>query len=105
MIHPPGQKQDTAVHIDKVTEGVNIGAGHTAPSTVVQRDASRQRQRHQQVSHGQVYGVNHRGRRVRRGTAENVQSQTVEDDANHQHQTVAHLQYGGMDSDRVSFKG
>ena len=58
---PPGQKQYAAVHVDKVAEGVDVGAGHALPSAVVQGDASRQRQRHQQVSYGQVYGVNHRG--------------------------------------------
>ena len=58
---PPGQKQDATVHVDKVAEGVHVGAGHTAPSAVVQSDASGQRQRHQQVSYSQVYGVNHRG--------------------------------------------
>lgn len=59
--HPPGQKQDATVHVDKVAEGVNIGAGHTVPSTVVQSDASGQRQRHQQIGYGKVYGVDHRG--------------------------------------------
>lgn len=61
MKHPPGQKQYAAVHVDKVAEGVDVGAGHTLPSAVVQGDTSRQRQRHQQVGYRQVYGVNHRG--------------------------------------------
>lgn len=41
--YPPGEKQYTTVHVDKVAESVNVGAGHTAPSTVVQSDASGQR--------------------------------------------------------------
>ena len=60
-ISPPGQKQDATVHVDKVAEGVDVGARHAAASTVVQGDAGRQRQRHHQVSYSQVYGVNHRG--------------------------------------------
>lgn len=59
--HPPGQKQDATVHVGEVAEGVDVGAGHAAPSAVVQGDAGRERQRHQQVSYGQVYGVNHGG--------------------------------------------
>ena len=31
----PGQEQYATVHVDKVAEGVNVGAGHAAPSTVV----------------------------------------------------------------------
>lgn len=94
VIRRPGQKQDAAVHVDKVAEGVNVGTGHASPSTVVQCDAGRQRQRHQQVSYSQVYGVNHRGRRVGGGAAEDVESKAVEDNTDHQHETVTHLQRG-----------
>lgn len=97
VMHSPGQKQDAAVHVDEVAEGVNVGAGHAAPSTVVQGDAGRQGQRHQQVGHGQIHGVNNRRRRVGGGPAEHVESQTVQHHANHQHQTVTRLQQGGMD--------
>lgn len=97
MKHPPGQKQYAAVHVDKVAEGVDVGAGHTLPSAVVQGDTSRQRQRHQQVGYRQVYGVNHRGWRVGGGPAEDVESQTVEDHTDHQHQTVTHLQQEGTE--------
>lgn len=97
----PGEKQDAAVHVDKVAEGVDVRAGHAAAAAVVQGDAGGQRQRHQQVSDCQVYGVNHRGRGASGGPAENKQSQTVEDDTNHQHRTVANLQQGGKDAARV----
>lgn len=92
--HPPGQKQYTTVHVDKVAEGVNIGAGHTFPSTVVQGDASGQWQRHQQISDSEVYGVDHRGWGVGGGPAEDIESQAVEDHTDHQHKTVTHLQQG-----------
>lgn len=92
--HPPGQKQYTTVHVDKVAEGVNIGASHTFPSTVVQGDASGQRQRHQQISDSEVYGVDHRGWGVGGGPTEDIESQAVEDHTDHQHKTVTHLQQG-----------
>lgn len=94
--HPPGQKQYTAVHVDEVAEGVNVGAGHTLPAAVVQSDASGQRQRHQQVSYGEVHGVDHRGGGAGGGPTEDVERQTVEDHTDHQHQTVTHLQQGMM---------
>lgn len=94
VTHPPGQKQYATVHVDKVAEGVNVGAGHTVASAVVQSDASGQRQRHQQVSYSKVYSVNHRGGGVGGGSTEDIESQTVEDYTDHQHQTVTHLQQG-----------
>jgi len=96
-LNSPGQKQDATVHVDKVAEGVDVGAGHAAPSTVVQSDASGQRQRHQQIRHSQVYSVNHRGGGLGGGPAEHTESQTVEDHTDHQHHTVTHLQHGEME--------
>lgn len=54
-----GQKQDAAVHVDKVAEDVHVGAGETRSSTVIEQDTSWQREVHQEVRHRQVDGVDH----------------------------------------------
>lgn len=90
-LHPPGQEEYAAVHVDEVAEGVNVGARLAPPAAMVQSDASRQRQRHQQVGHRKVDGVDHGGRGRRGGAAEDVESQAVEEHADHQHQAVTHL--------------
>lgn len=37
------------------------------------------------------------------GPAEDIESQTVEDHTDHQHQTVTHLQQGGMERQRSEY--
>lgn len=91
VLHPPGQEEYAAVHVDEVAEGVNVGARLAPPTTMVQSDASWQRQRHQQVGHCKVDGVDHGGRGRRGGTAEDVESQAVEEHADHHHHAVTHL--------------
>lgn len=54
-----GQEQDAAVHVDEVAEDVQVGAGEASSCTVVQKDASRQREIDQEVRHCQVDGVDH----------------------------------------------
>lgn len=89
---PPGEEEYAAVHVNKVAEGVNVGARHATPAAMVQSNASWQRQRHQEVGYCKVDGVDHGGRRRCGGSTEDVESQTVEDHTDHQHQAVTHLQ-------------
>lgn len=73
-----GQKQDAAVHVDKVAEDVQVGAGETSSSTVVEQDASRQREIHQEVGHRQVDGVNDWGGLLLGADTENIKCDCVE---------------------------
>lgn len=73
-----GEEQDAAVHVDKVAEGVQVGAGETRSAAVVQQDASGQRQVDQQVRHRQVDGVDDGGALWLGAEAEHVKRHRVE---------------------------
>lgn len=73
-----GEEQDAAVHVDKVAEGVQVGAGETRSAAVVEQDASGQRQVDQQVRHRQVDGVDDGGALWLGAEAEHVKRHRVE---------------------------
>lgn len=73
-----GEEQDAAVHVDKVAEGVQVGAGETRSAAVVEQDAGGQRQVDQQVRHRQVDGVDDGGALRLGAEAEHVQRHHVE---------------------------
>lgn len=73
-----GQKQDAAVHVDKVAEDVQVGAGETSSATVVEQDTSRQREIHQEVCHRQVDSVDDRGGLLLGAETENIKRNYVE---------------------------
>lgn len=76
-----GEEQDAAVHVDKVAEGVQVGAGETRPAAVVEQDASGQRQVDQQVRHRQVDGVDDGGGLRLGAEAKHVKGHRVQDGA------------------------
>ena len=73
-----GEEQDAAVHVDKVAEDVQVGAGETGPPAVVEQDASGQGEIHQEVGHRQVDGVDHGAGPLLGAETEHVQGHHVE---------------------------
>lgn len=73
-----GQKQDAAVHVDKVAEDVQIGTGDTSSTTVVEQYASWQREIHQEVRHCQIDGVDDGGGLLLGAETENIKCDNVE---------------------------
>lgn len=76
-----GQEEDAAVHVDEVAEDVQVGAGETRPSAVIEQDTSRQGEVHQEVGHCQVDGVDDGGGLLLGAEAENIKCNCVEDHA------------------------
>lgn len=76
-----GQEQDAAVHVDKVAEDVQVGAGEAGTAAVVQQDAGGQREVDQQVAHRQVDGVDDGAALLLGAEAENVECHYVEHSA------------------------
>lgn len=73
-----GQKQDAAVHVDKVAEDVQVGAGEAGSAAVVEQDTGRQREVHQQVGHSQVDGVDDGGGLLLGAETENIECHYIE---------------------------
>ena len=57
---------------------MHVGAGETGASTVVEQDAGRQREIHQEVRHRQVDGVDDRGGLLFGAETENIKCDYVE---------------------------
>lgn len=83
-----GEEEDAAVHIDKVTEDVDIGAVEAFPTTVVQYDTCGQRQVDQKVRDGQVDGVDDRGGLGLGTKKEDIKGKGVEDHSHHENKGV-----------------
>lgn len=73
-----GQEQDAAVHVNKVAEDVQVGAGEAGPAAVVEQDAGGQGEVDQQVAHRQVDSVDDGGALLLGAEAEDIECHYVE---------------------------